>query len=76
MKPIGFVYLTTNIVNGKIYVGQYTFKADKRLNANYLGSGTVMEQAIKKYGRENFKRRILKLCLQLINLTVMKLIIH
>ena len=62
MKPIGFVYLTTNIVNGKIYVGQYTFKADKRLNANYLGSGTVIEQAIKKYGRENFKRRILKLC--------------
>lgn len=62
MKPIGFVYLTTNIVNGKIYVGQYTFKADKRLNANYLGSGTVIEQAIKKYGRENFKRRILKVC--------------
>ena len=62
MKPIGFVYLTTNIVNGKIYVGQFTFKKDKRLNAIYLGSGTVIEQAIKKYGRKNFKRRILKLC--------------
>jgi hypothetical protein len=62
MKPIGFVYLTTNIVNGKIYVGQFTFKEDKRLNAIYLGSGTVIEQAIKKYGRKNFKRKILKLC--------------
>jgi hypothetical protein len=23
MKPIGFIYLTTNTVNGKIYVGQH-----------------------------------------------------
>ena len=62
MKPIGFVYLTTNIVNGKIYVGQFKFKKDKRLNATYLGSGTVIEKAIKKYGRKNFKRKILKIC--------------
>lgn len=61
-QPIGWIYLTTNIVNGKIYVGQFTFKKDKRLNAIYLGSGTVIEQAIKKYGRKNFKRKILKLC--------------
>lgn len=62
MKPIGFVYLTTNLVNGKIYIGQHKFLEDKRLNAKYLGSGTVIEQAINKYGRENFKRKILKLC--------------
>ena len=62
MKPIGFVYLTTNLVNGKVYVGQYTFKKDKRLNATYIGSGTVFEQALEKYGRKNFKRKILKLC--------------
>lgn len=62
MKPIGFVYLTTNLVNGKVYVGQYTFKKEKWLNATYLGSGTVFEQALKKYGRKNFKRKILKLC--------------
>ena len=62
MKPIGFVYLTTNLVNGKVYVGQYTFKKEKWLNATYLGSGTVFEQALKKYGSKNFKRKILKLC--------------
>lgn len=62
MKPIGFVYLTTNLVNGKIYVGQYTFKRNKRMNANYIGSGTTLELAIEKYGRNNFKRKILKLC--------------
>lgn len=62
MKPIGFVYLTTNLVNGKVYIGQYTFKKEKWLNATYLGSGTVFKQALKKYGRKNFKRKILKLC--------------
>ena len=62
MKPIGFVYLTTNLVNGKVYIGQYTFKKEKWLNSTYLGSGTVFEQALKKYGRKNFKRKILKLC--------------
>ena len=59
MKPIGFVYLTTNIVNSKIYIGQHHFSDYTK---NYLGSGTVFEQALKKYGRKNFKRKILKLC--------------
>ena len=63
MKPIGFVYLTTNIVNGKIYVGQRRFLDDKKENADYIGSGGEhFKAAIKKYGRKNFKRRILKLC--------------
>lgn len=62
MKPIGFVYLTTNIINGKIYVGQHILSGNKKWNATYLGSGTLMEKAIKKYGRENFKRKILKVC--------------
>lgn len=62
MKPIGFVYLTINKLNGKIYVGQYTFKEDKRLNACYIGSGSVFKQAVKKYGKENFVRKILKVC--------------
>lgn len=59
MKPIGFVYLTTNLVNGKAYVGQHKFS---NYTKHYLGSGTVFEQALKKYGRKNFKRKILKLC--------------
>ena len=62
MKPIGFVYLTTNIINGKIYVGQHILSDNKKWNATYLGSGTLIEKAIKKYGRENFKRKILKVC--------------
>lgn len=62
MKPIGFVYLTTNIVNGKIYIGQHEIRNNK-YSDNYIGSGGIhFRNAVKKYGKENFKRKILKLC--------------
>lgn len=32
------------------------------MNDGYLGSGLVLQNAIKKYGRENFKREILEFC--------------
>jgi group I intron endonuclease len=52
MKSI--VYLTTNLVNGKKYIGSH-----KDNNPAYLGSGVLLKQAIKKYGKENFKRELL-----------------
>lgn len=51
------VYCTTNLVNGKIYVGVH-----KGTNKNYLGSGKCLLYAIKKYGKENFKRETLFEC--------------
>lgn len=51
------VYKTTNIVNGKIYVGK-----DTKDDPNYLGSGTYLRNAIKKYGRENFKKETIERC--------------
>lgn len=52
------LYQTTNICNGKIYVGVH-----KPLNTwksrNYLGSGKALKPAIEKYGRENFRRATL-----------------
>lgn len=62
MKPIGFIYLTTNCVNGKIYIGRHEFLEDKKRNANYKGSGTIFKKALKKYGKENFRREILRRC--------------
>lgn len=62
MKPIGFIYLTTNTVNGKIYVGQHEVR-NLKFNDSYIGSGgRRFQNALKKYGRKNFKRKILKLC--------------
>ena len=56
MIPLGFIYKTTNLVNGKIYVGKHEFSKDKRLNSSYLGSGVALKRAIIKYGKENFNR--------------------
>jgi group I intron endonuclease len=50
------IYKTTNLLNGKWYVGR-----DSKNNPDYLGSGTALKRAIVKYGRENFKKEILEL---------------
>ncbi len=47
------IYLTTNDVNNKQYVGQKCLKRDRK---SYLGSGRLILKAIKKYGKEHFKR--------------------
>lgn len=50
------VYQTTNIINNRIYVGMHS---TNNLDDGYLGSGWVLKAAIKKYGREAFKRQLL-----------------
>ena len=58
----GFIYETTNQINGMKYIGQCRFD---RINGweNYLGSGTYIKRAIKKYCAENFSRRMLFLAI-------------
>lgn len=51
------IYKTTNLINGRIYVGK-----DKHNNPNYLGSGNILHQALDKYGKQNFKKEILEHC--------------
>lgn len=57
-KVFGIVYITTCLVNGKVYIGQTIHWQDK----SYLGSGVALCEAVKKYGRSKFKRKILKVC--------------
>lgn len=53
-----FVYETTNLINGRKYVGKHS--TDLPIDEdNYLGSGRVLMKAINKYGKNNFKREIL-----------------
>ncbi|WP_051865779.1 GIY-YIG nuclease family protein [Metabacillus indicus] len=47
----GFIYLTTNLINGMKYVGKHS-----RNDGKYLGSGTELKAAIEEFGSENFSR--------------------
>ena len=49
------VYLVTNKINGKKYIG-----VDGKNNPSYLGSGKIIRQAITKYGKKNFTKEIIK----------------
>jgi len=51
------LYETINNINGKKYIGIHS---TNDLNDGYLGSGAKIIEAIKKYGKENFTRTILK----------------
>lgn len=50
------IYKTTNVLNGKIYIGKHK---TKNPNDEYLGSGHLIQLAIKKYGKVNFVKEVL-----------------
>ena len=51
-----FIYRTTCLANGKTYIGQ---KLQCKGCNKYLGNGKALKAAVKKYGKENFKREII-----------------
>lgn len=53
-----YLYRTTNLVNGKQYVGIRSHNNPEQ--DAYLGSGQFLKQAVAKYGVENFKKEILR----------------
>lgn len=57
----GYVYKTTNLQNGKIYVGEHRGDFDP----TYYGSGVILWKAINKYGMDSFKVEMLIPCFSL-----------
>lgn len=55
----GYVYLTTNLINNRKYIGK---RQKSYFDTSYLGSGMILKEAVKKYGKENFNCIILKEC--------------
>lgn len=51
------LYITTNLVNGKVYAGKHNWKEGTK----YMGSGYALKKAFVKYGKDKFKIRWLKL---------------
>ncbi len=52
-----YVYKVTNKTNGKWYIGKR--KHNNPYKDNYMGSGKLIQQAIKKYGKESFIKEII-----------------
>ena len=55
----GYIYITTNIINNKKYIGKHK---SLEFDENYKGSGIRLNQAINKYGINNFTTIILEQC--------------
>jgi len=61
----GFVYLLTNIISGRMYVGRkylYDSKGKETNWKNYYGSSRELSADVKALGVQNFRREVLHWC--------------
>lgn len=58
LNVYGYIYMTTNLVNSKKYIGKHTHNKPE-LDESYIGSGVDFEDAVREYGRKNFSVEIL-----------------
>jgi hypothetical protein len=56
MQKYHVIYRIDNTTNGRFYIGKHS---TNNINDNYLGSGKALLRAIRKYGKDNFKKSIL-----------------
>jgi len=59
------IYETTNLVNGKKYIGK-----DRNNSPYYLGGGVLLKEDIQKYGKNNFIKKTIETCLSIEDLKI------
>lgn len=69
MKRYGYIYMTKNLVNGKMYIGLHKGES---LDVSYAGSGVALKNAFDKYGRDNFVNGILEYADNFEDLTILE----
>lgn len=73
MKPVGTIYLITNLLNNKKYVGQTTNSVKFRYRAHCTKKIQMpINVAIRKYGKTNFKIEEIVSCFDLNSLNEME----
>ena len=56
-KQYSFVYIVSNTINNKLYIGSHT---TNNLNDGYIGTSRSFLAEVEKLGKENFKRTIVQ----------------
>ena len=59
---IYYIYIITNIINKKQYIGKRTYYGFNIYNDDYMGSGVKLKKDIILYGKENFSKGIIQIC--------------
>jgi len=70
-----YIYLITNKVNGKTYIGQKSCPRNvlPENDISYMGSGKLIKYALNKYGVENFNKDILAICDNLVTSNILEI---
>ena len=58
-----YIYRITNNINHKTYIGQHKYFKSLLVDDGYMGSGSYLRKAQKKYGIENFSKEIITIAM-------------